>query len=256
MDRRLGTRPQDSCAWVSLALALLLVGCRGSMDRGAGPGEPSASQGAVTAQDSPSLTPGALGVTTPEPETCLKRDELAQLSLSERAGLAEICFLSDDGLPTIVDQTRHIEGIRAFLGDPARLIAFREVTSMPNSPNGDLRTALYEDERGLQYYYADAANKVVEMSPASYNPVPSSPSLPEDELRARAEALIARELPEFESMRSRLTASGGRKGTDLHFFRWEDPTGMAWTSMPPLAQVGITGSGEVFSYINTLFYLK
>jgi hypothetical protein len=187
---------------------------------------------------------------------CLTSEELTQISLAECARLTTLCYRSADGLETVIDQARHIAGIRAFLGDPERVMGFREISFMPNSPDGRLRTALYEDERGLRYYFAVTADKVVEMSPAAYTPVVGQETLPESELRAMAEALIRRELPEFETLRAQLTPSGGEKSGGLHFFRWEARPIAGEGSMPPLAQVGITASGEVFSYINTLDYLK
>jgi hypothetical protein len=71
-----------------------------------------------------------------------------------------------------------------------------------------------------------------------------------------AEALILKEMPEFETMQTGLLPSGGQKSGGLYFFRWEGSPIAGEGSMPPLAQVGITASGEVFSYINTLYYLK
>ena len=190
------------------------------------------------------------------PVDCLTSEELTQISLAERARLTTLCYRSADGVETVIDQARHIAGIRAFLGDPERVMGFREISFTPNSPDGRLRTALYEDERGLLYYYAVTADKVVEMSPAAYAPAVGQETLPESELRAMAEALIRRELPEFETLREQLTSSGGEKSGGLYFFRWEARPIAGEGSMPPLAQVGITASGEIFSYINTLDYLK
>lgn len=211
---------------------------------------------------------GEIGEATPVPQAsaaapddhplleCLRREELAQLTLAERAALSSLCYRSAEGIDTTIDQARHIAGIRAFLGDAERLVAFREITFMPNSPDGRLRTALYEDERGLQYYYAVDAGKVVEMSPAAYTPVVGADTLSEADLKDLAEALIERELPEFRALQARLTPTGGEKSGGLHFYRWEGSPIAGEGSMPPLAQVGITASGEVFSYINTLYYLK
>lgn len=242
---------------VIAGMAALLVACQLA---GAGPSGvaspatdvvPTPAQGTLLPQVPAGATPGE-----PPALECLSREELEQLSLAERGGLATLCYRSADGVETTIDQANQIAGIRAFLGDAERVIGFREITFQPNSPDGRLRTALYEDERGLQYYYAVAADKVVEMSPAAYTPVVGPDALSEPELKAIAEALIERELPEFETMQAGLTPSGGEKSGGLYFFRWEGSPIAGEGSMPPLAQVGITASGEVFSYINTLYFLK
>jgi hypothetical protein len=242
---------------VIAGLAALLAACQLA---GAGPsGVASPATIVVPAPGEGTLLPPAPEAAAPG-ETpgleCLSREELDQLSLAERGGLATLCYRSADGVETTIDQANQIAGIRAFLGDPDRVIGFREITFQPNSPDGRLRTALYEDERGLHYYYAVAADKVVEMSPAAYTPVVGPDALSEPELKAIAEALIERELPEFEMMQAGLTPSGGEKSGGLYFFRWEGSPIAGEGSMPPLAQVGVTASGEVFSYINTLYFLK
>jgi len=242
---------------VIAGMAALLVACQSA---GAGPsGVASPATDVVFPPGEATLGPQVpAGATPGEPPAlqCLSREELEQLSLAERGGLATVCYRSADGVETTIDQASQIAGIRAFLGDAERVIAFREITFQPNSPDGRLRTALYEDERGLQYYYAVAAEKVVEMSPVAYTPLVGQGTLSEPELKAMAEALIERELPEFETMQAGLTPSGGEKSGGLYFFRWEGSPIAGEGSMPPLAQVGITASGEVFSYINTLYYLK
>ncbi len=238
-------------------MAAVLVACQSSGAGPSGSASPTADVVAAPGEGTP-LPQGTAGAPAGEQPSleCLTREELEQLSLAERGNLATLCYRSADGVETTIDQASQIARIRAFLGDSERLVAFREITFMPNSPDGRLRTALYEDERGLQYYYAVAADKVVEMSPAAFTPVVGPDVLAEPELKAIAEALIQRELPEFETMQAGLTPSGGEKSGGLYFFRWEGGPISGEGSMPPLAQVGITASGDVFAYINTLDYLK
>jgi hypothetical protein len=100
------------------------------------------------------------------------------------------------------------------------------------------------------------AGRVLEMDPGASQPQTSGPILSQGELQAMAEGLIRRELPAFDDLRDRLTFEAGTKGGELNFFRWEQPGGAAASGMPPLAQVGITDSGEIFSYINTLYFLE
>ena len=66
--------------------------------------------------------------------------------------------------------------------------------------------------------------------------------------------------PEFKTIESTLTFTPGMKGVRLnngnYFFRWNDeqfklPDGLS-TDVPPFVQVGITASGFIFSYDNTI----
>jgi len=192
----------------------------------------------------------------PTPRSCFTRAELAAMPLEEIAAHPSLCFVSDDGVQTEIAQTEAIETIRAFLQDPTRLVGFREVTYMGNSPSGVLRVARFEDERGASYLVAVVAGKVLEMNPDAGQAPRSGATLSQDELKAVAEDLIRRELPAFDDLRHRLTFEAGAKSGGLTFFRWQQPGLADSGGVPPLAQVGITESGEVFSYINTLYFLE
>jgi hypothetical protein len=216
----------------------------------------------TAALPTPATPPPAIA--TPPPATlglptaalrCFTRAELAAMPLEEIAAQPSLCFDSEDGVQTEIAQAEAIKTIRAFLQDPTRLMGFREVTYMGNSPSGALRVARFEDERGISYMVAVAAEKVLEMDPGASQPRPSGPTLSQEELQAMAEALIRRELPAFDDLHDRLTFQAGAKGGGLNFFRWEQPGAAGASGMPPLAQVGITDSGEVFSYLNTLYFI-
>lgn len=244
----------------ALTLALLTLGA-------------CTSQAPQSSALTPSAVPTELGVTTalpailPPPATpipCFTRAELAAMSLPEIAAKPTLCFDSEDGVQTEISQAEAVEAIRSFLQDPTRLvpsgipsaIGFREVTYMGNSPSGVLRVARFEDERGVSYLVAVVAGKVLEMDPGASQPQVSGPTLSQEELQAIAEGLIRRELPAFDELRDRLAFEAGAKDEGLNFFRWEQPGLHESGGLPPLAQVGITDSGEIFSYINTLYFLQ
>ena len=205
---------------------------------------------------------------TPAPQLtlipCFTRAELAAMALPDIASHPMLCFDSEDGVQTEIAQAEAIETIRAFLQDPTRFfpsgmpsaIAFREVTYMGNSPSGVLRVARFEDERGTSYLVAVVAGKVLEIDPGAASPPSAGPALSRDELQTIAEDLIRREFPDFEAMREQLTFEAGAKSGGVNFFRWGLAAPTDDGSMPPLAQVGITESGEIFSYINTLYFLQ
>jgi hypothetical protein len=208
---------------------------------------------------------------------CLTRTALAAMPLEEIAAHPSLCFDSEDGVETEIAQAEAVETIRAFLQDtllsamPGAIpdgmpfqgaqtrrsaIGFREVTYMGNSPSGLLRVARFEDERGVSYLVAVVAEKVLEMDPGASQPQTSGDTLNQDGLQAIAEDLIRRELPAFDDLRHRLTFEVGAKSGGLTFYRWQQPGVDQAGGQPPLAQVGITESGQVFSYINTLYFLE
>lgn len=83
---------------------------------------------------------------------------------------------------------------------------------------------------------------------------------PAAEIESRVRQFLARVYPEFQSMESSLTFNPGMKGTRLnngnYFFRWDDtsfkvPEGLS-IDVAPNIQVGITTSGFIFAYENTI----
>jgi len=236
----------------------LLTGCAAPGPTGGGtptslPASPTPAA-AVTPPVSPTR-PAETIEASPTSVPCFTREELAALDLETIAAREVICYRSDSGVETSIDQKAAVAAIRSLVGEAARTIAFQEITFMANSPTGDLRVLRFVDERGFGYLVAPLAEKVVEMDPPATLPPASGPKRSVDELQQLAEALILTQYPPFAFWRSVLTYLPGSKDGGVFFFRWERPIPGA-TNMPALAQVGITETGEVFSYLNTLFYLQ
>jgi hypothetical protein len=115
--------------------------------------------------------------------------------------------------------------------------------------------ARLEDQQGASYLVALVAGKVLEMN-ADPGQTEAGDGMTQSQLQAIAEDLIRRELPAFDELRDRLAFEAGAKSGGVNFFRWELPAPTGAGNMPPLAQVGITDSGHIFSYINTLYFLQ
>jgi hypothetical protein len=192
---------------------------------------------------------------SPTPAPCFTREELAALDLETIAAWDVICYRSDSGVETSIDQKPAVAAIRSLVGEAPQVIAFQEITIAPNSPTGDLKVLRFIDERGYGYLVAPLAQKVVEMDPPPTLPPANGPAKSDEELQQLAEALILSQYPAFAQWKSLLSFQMGSKSEGLIFFRWEKPIPGA-LHMPALAQVGITETGEVFSYLNTLFYLQ
>ncbi|MEJ2303267.1 MAG: hypothetical protein P8Y14_17200, partial [Anaerolineales bacterium] len=152
-------------------------------------------------------------------------------------------------------RTGEIEAIHAMgtiLGLPELPLEFVETTTMINSPNGDLAVALYQDAEGRKYSVEPEKDLVVEIDARAVPSAIASDALPlsQDELRAKAEKLVRRAIPDFDSMQAGLSYEEGVKG-DYFFFTWraaDSPGSMN----RPFAQIGLYRSGELFAYYNTL----
>jgi hypothetical protein len=248
---------RDAAAPALLVVAAILsAGCTTAPASATIPASPVQASATVRTPAEPTNPPPALEA-SPTALPCFSREDLAAMALADIAALPQICFLSSDGIETHIDQAHAIEAIDEFLQGRAGALGFREITRMGNSPDGSLRVARFEDEVGRSFLVAVAANRVLEMDPGLSAPSVrvNGQRLPAEELQALAEELITRELPEFPDLRPRLSSTGGVKSGDLYFFRYEYPEGGPWAGLPPLAQVGLTADGQVFSYLNTLYFV-
>jgi len=160
------------------------------------------------------------------------------------------CLPKDNGPRS--NQLEAIDGIRRSAGIPASPLEFVETTTMINSPTGGLTVALYQDSQGRKYMVEPKANYVVEIDARATLPSisPDLPTLTRDELRAKAERLIAAAIVDFDDIRTGLSYEEGQKG-DYWFFNWTRVSTSAAVNRP-FAQVGLHKSGELFAYYNTL----
>jgi len=85
---------------------------------------------------------------------------------------------------------------------------------------------------------------------------------PMDEIERIAKAFLEKIYPDFKNIESTLTPDQNMKGARLnngnYFFRWDDvaykdtlPEGVQ-VEVDPFIQIGITASGFIFSYDNTV----
>ena len=147
-----------------MTLAGVLAACAGQ-GTGIAPAPPPASTSNPASSPLPE-TP-LLPYVNDTPQVCYSLAELEALGEGAVARWDTFCFRGDDGSFSVIQQAKAIEAIRLTLNDPTRQVSFQGVTYMPNSPNGDLRTALFRDPRGSDYYVALLANELVEWTPAT-----------------------------------------------------------------------------------------
>jgi len=249
------TTPRRWAVWAGLLATSALAACGPQRANPAASATRVSTQPPAATQPAVATHPAAIPLASSTAAPCFTRSQLASMSLAEIASYPTLCFDSESGVTTEVPQSEAIETVRMFLQDPGRLVGFREMTTMGNSPSGILPVARLEDEKGFSYLVAVVAKKVLEMDPAPGPLETGEAPLPPDQLQAVAEDLIRRELPAFDDLRDQLTFQAGNKTGGANFFRWEQPGAATASGMPPLAQVGITDSGHIFSYLNTLYLL-
>ncbi len=153
-------------------------------------------------------------------------------------------------------QIEAIDAIRALFGLPELPLEFIEMTTMINSPNGDLSVALYQDAEGRNYSVEPESNLVVEIDARAAPSSLSSGALPlsQDALRTKAETFIRGAIPDFESKRAGLAYEAGVK-EDNYFFTWRAANSSGAINAP-FVQIGLYKSGELFAYYNTLTLIE
>jgi hypothetical protein len=147
-----------------------------------------------------------------------------------------------------------IEAARSAAGFPKLDLVDQGLTSMINSPRGDLQVEQYQDSQGRIFYVEPVSNTVVEIDARTL--LDSSHSgggqnaICKEELADRAEQIVNSIIPEFSTLKDQLRYEPGEK-ENVHFFSWYGKMAEG-ASMPPFIQVGLTDAGELFAYYNTV----
>jgi hypothetical protein len=162
--------------------------------------------------------------------------------------------LSGCGLeqPPANPQIGAINILRAQLELPKLPLEFVETTFDSNSPSGSLQVEVYQDTAGRKYFVDPISNHVVEMDARALleKISPLASVLSENQVRAKAQKLIAAAIPGFETLQTNWVYEEGGK-IDNYFFTWygESATG---SSNLPRAQIALHRTGLLFAYYNTL----
>ena len=156
--------------------------------------------------------------------------------------------------PTDNLQITAIKNIRAVMGLPDLPLESKGMDVMANSPNGDLRVAVYVDSAGQKFFVDPQSNIVVEMDARDLlASIPASaPTMSQDQLKITALRIAKATTPNFDSLLPGLTYSEGGK-VDNYFFDWRAQSSSG-QMMPPFLQIGFHKSGFIYAYINTLSF--
>src|SRR5512147_484727 len=109
--------------------------------------------------------------------------------------------------------TDTLDQIRKSLELPETPLEFMENTTMANSPSGRLEVANYRDSEGRIYSVSPKTKQVVEIDARAIlsNISPNAPSLPPEEIKAKALTYAKTIIPDFASLQSSLQYEEGGK---------------------------------------------
>jgi len=148
-----------------------------------------------------------------------------------------------------------INTLRTLLEITRTPLEFVEMTTDMNSPI-PLQVAVYQDTAGRKFTINPINNMVVEMDARALldKISPLASVLSEEQLRAKAQRLIAAVIPGFEGLQANWVYEEGGK-IDNYFFNWYGEMA-GGASNRPYAQIAIHKTGLVFGYYNTLMLGK
>lgn len=155
--------------------------------------------------------------------------------------------------PTPASQAQAVAAIRTLMGKPDLVLNFVDQTNMINSPHGDLPVWQYADPQGRTYLVDTATVRVVEVDPLSGHVPPVPGKYSPDELQAQAEALAQAAIPNFAEIKDGLRYESSTKNNIVYYFRWQDDASPNFGINRPFLQVGLSVTGELASYYDTLY---
>jgi hypothetical protein len=149
-----------------------------------------------------------------------------------------------------------INTLRTRLEVPILTLEYVETTSYSNAPSGSLQVEVYQDTAGRKFYVDPISYQVVEMDARALldKISPLASVLSEDQVRAKAQRLIAAAIPGFESLRTNWVYEEGGK-IDNYFYTWYGQS-LGGQINRPFAQIALHRTGLLFAYYNTLMLDK
>jgi hypothetical protein len=162
----------------------------------------------------------------------------------------------DDDTPNGGENQAALTRIRALRGDDSLALHFLRKAANPYTDHGTL--TIYVDDHDTEHWYDPDRDEIVHAGPGpGGNPLPPATRpgdrLPVAELRARAEALLRRELPDFAERKKRLHPLEDNLNRQLYFFRWDDLSEpLADGELAPFVQVAVRADGAFHGYTRTL----
>ncbi len=166
---------------------------------------------------------------------------------------------ADDAVARPQDERgRAMAAIRAFRGNGSLGLAYRSTSQNPYSGADDKKIEIYADNDGNEYWIDPADDVLVQAGPGAGQHPTARKTRPEaripvPELRAKAVAVVAAQVPGFAARKSAFHPLEDNKDKELYFFRWDDFSQPAKESeMPPFVQVGLDAEGRIVSFTNTL----
>ena len=149
-----------------------------------------------------------------------------------------------------------INTLRNQLGVPKLPLEYVETTFYANAPTSSLQVEVYQDTAGRKFSVDPISYQVVEMDARALldKISPLAPVLSEEQVRAKAQRLIAAAIPGFERLQTNWVYEEGGK-INNYFYTWYGQIS-GGQSNRPFAQIGLHRTGLLFAYYNTLMLDK
>jgi hypothetical protein len=132
-----------------------------------------------------------------------------------------------------------------------------EYTGTFNSPYTEKkpkRVEYYKDTNNNQYVVDPTTNKIIDFTDERINEAPVK-DLNTKSLRARAEAYLAKHVPDFAEVKKSFVfeegAKGDPRGDSLYAFRWNAPALVNGEDMLPFVMVKLSPSGKIIGFSDT-----
>jgi hypothetical protein len=145
------------------------------------------------------------------------------------------------------------ENIKAAAENPSLVLEFKGKFNNVYTENIENKVESYVDADGTIYTVNPKTNRVVEFTHNSV--ADNAKALSATALRARAEAYLAKNAPDFSDVKKTYVFEEGSKGGSMHVFRWNAPAKVAGEGMLPFVMVKLSPSGKLigFSDIRSLY---
>jgi len=186
------------------------------------------------------------------------KTQAATSSVSEIQGLSAENELTDKIRAEEIRSPEEIKivesNIRAITNNPDLELSFKSRVSNPYTNVIVHKVEYYEDEKGTQYIIDSETNKVVAFTYNDHFVVEDKNKLPNETLKAKAEALLSKNVENFAEVKDNFKLEEGSKG-DMYVLRYDAKDKVTGEDMLPFVQVKLATDGRLigFSDIRNLY---
>jgi hypothetical protein len=143
---------------------------------------------------------------------------------------------------------------REVTENPSLELEFTGAFNNPYTEKKPKRVEYYKDNKNNQYVVDPISNKVIDFTDEYVVEAPSK-NINSKALREKAEKYLAKNLPDFDVVKSTyIYEEGGKgdpKGDSMYAFRWNAPSKVNDEDMLPFVMVRLSPSGKIIGFTDT-----